>query len=138
MQYEFVAGFGPIGTDQEASHGFWADTIGIPFEELTPGYFHAGDLAGVRAFALWPLTQAAQATFGTPEWPTDRPVPQAWIEFEVASPSMVAEAAEELSAAGQEILIGAHTEPWGQTTARLLSPEGLLVGISYLPSFHDE
>ena len=25
----------------------------------------------------------------------------------------------------------------GQTTARLQSPEGLLVGISYLPAFHE-
>ena len=41
-------------------------------------------------------------------------------------------------AAGQEVLVDAHQEPWGQTTARLLSPEGLLVGISYLPDYHRE
>jgi catechol 2,3-dioxygenase-like lactoylglutathione lyase family enzyme len=137
MQIEFIAGFGPIGIDQHATHDFWARTIGIHFEEPEPGYFHASDLDGVRAFALWPLEQAAEATFGTPEWPSDQPVPQAWIEVEVASPEAVAEAVEELRAAGQEILIDAHTEPWGQTTARLMSPEGLLVGISYIPSFHE-
>lgn len=63
-------------------------------------------------------------------------MPQAWIEFEVSSPDAVAEAVEELRAKGQEILVEAHEEPWGQTTARVQSPEGLLVGISYLPSFH--
>jgi len=136
MHIEFIAGFGPIGSDQAATHGFWARTMGIDFEELAPGYHHASGLDGARTFALWPLEQAAEATFGTPEWPSDRPVPQAWIEMEVASPEAVAEAAEELREAGQEILVGAHTEPWGQTTARLMSPEGLLVGISYLPSFH--
>jgi len=136
MQIEFIAGFGPIGTNPRATHDFWARTIGIDFDELAPGYFHASGLDGARAFALWPLEQAAEATFGTPEWPSDRAVPQAWIEVEVASAEAVAEAADELRAAGQEILIGAHTEPWGQTTARLMSPEGLLVGISYLPSFH--
>jgi hypothetical protein len=30
----------------------------------------------------------------------------------------------------------ARTEPWTQITARLLSPEGLLVAVCYTPSFH--
>ena len=136
MEIEFLAGFGPIGADPSATYTFWAQAIGIDFDEPAPGYHHARGLEGARAFALWPLEQAAEATFGTREWPADRPVPQAWIEVEVASPDAVAAAADELQAAGQEILVGAHTEPWGQTTARLMSPEGLLVGISYLPSFH--
>ena len=110
--------------------------MGITFEEPGPGYFHARNLDGARAFAPWPVANAAEATFGTPKRPADRAIPQAWIELEIASPKAVADAAEEMSAAGQEILIGAHTESWGQTTARLMSPEGLLVGISYLPSFH--
>lgn len=92
----------------------------------------------MKVFALWPLSQAAQATFGTERWPEGRAVPQAWIELEVSSPEAVADAVEELRAKGQEILIEAHQEPWGQTTARLLSPEGMLVGISYLPSFHSQ
>lgn len=137
MDIEFVAGFGPIGRDPEATLEFWARTVGIGFEELGPGYHHSTDLGGVKAFALWPLSQAAQATFGSDEWPSDRPVPQAWLELEVSSPEKVAEAVEELRAKGQEILVEAHEEPWGQTTARLMSPEGLLVGISYLPSFHE-
>jgi hypothetical protein len=32
----------------------------------------------------------------------------------------------------------ARTEPWGQTVARLQSPEGAIVGISYIPLFHEE
>lgn len=135
MEIEFVAGFGPIG-EPSVMLDFWARAVGIEFEEIGKDYHHASDLGGVKAFALWPLSQAAEATFGTAEWPDDRPVPQAWIEFEVSSPGAVADAVEELRAKGQEILAGAHQEPWGQTTARLLSPEGLLVGISYLPSFH--
>ena len=31
----------------------------------------------------------------------------------------------------------ARTEPWSQITARLLSPEGLLVAVCYTPSLHD-
>ena len=48
----------------------------------------------------------------------------------------MADAAAELRAAGHRILVDAHQEPWGQTTARLLSPEGLLLGLSYMPDFH--
>lgn len=136
MDIEFVAGFGPIGVEGDATVDFWSRTVGIPFDEIAPGYHHASDLGGVKAFAIWPLSQAAQATFGSPHWPSDRPVPQAWIELEVSSPQAVADAAEQLRIGGQEILVDAHEEPWGQTTARLMSPEGLLVGISYLPSFH--
>ena len=35
-----------------------------------------------------------------------------------------------------ELLRETKTEEWQQTTARLQSPEGLLVGISYTPWMH--
>ena len=136
MDIAFVAGFGPIGTADASSADFWGGAFGIPFSE-DGGYFHTEQLPGVNAFAIWPLAQAAQATFGTTEWPVDRPVPQAWIEFDVETPAAVAEAVEELRASGHEILVGAHEEPWGQTTSRLMSPEGLLVGVSFTPWMHD-
>ena len=91
-----------------------------------------------QGVCAWPLSQAAQATFGSAEWPSALPVPQAWIEFELASHEAVEDGAAELVEAGQRILVGPATEPWGQTTARLLSPEGLLVGLSYMPDFHQE
>jgi hypothetical protein len=136
MDVAFVAGFGPIGTADSASFDFWHGVLGIAFNDDQTGYFHTEELAGVRAFAIWPLSQAAEATFGTDEWPADRPVPQAWVEFDVESPEAVAAAVEELRATGHEVLRGAHEEPWGQTTSRLLSPEGLLVGVSYTPWMH--
>ncbi len=108
------------------------------WEEPSPGYLTAHGLDGVKAFALWPLAQAAQSTFGTDEWPDELPVPQAWLEFDVASRQAVADAADELRAAGHRILVDAHDEPWGQTTARLLSPEGLLIGVAYTPWMHGE
>ena len=46
--------------------------------------------------------------------------------------------AEELKKAGYELLHPARTDPWGQTVARLQSPEGAIVGISYIPMFHHE
>ena len=136
MEIEFIAGFGPIAPDPDTTHDYWSQTLGIPFKEMAPDYYHAEDLKGANVFGLWPLSQAAEATFGTPEWPADRPTPQAWIEFEVSSPDAVAEGAAELRDKGQEILVDAHQEPWGQWTARTMSPEGLLVGLSYMADFH--
>jgi len=44
--------------------------------------------------------QAAEACFGTPEWPADRIVPQMSIEFEVAAEAAIDAAAAELEARG--------------------------------------
>lgn len=136
MKPSFVAGFGPIVPDTDASRAFWGSGLGIGLEEAAPGYWTSDDLEGVKAFALWPLSQAAESTFGTDAWPADLPVPQAWMELDLDSPDAVAEAVAELQAAGHRLLREAHEEPWGQTTARLQSPEGLLVGITYTPWMH--
>ena len=136
MKVSFVAGFGPIVRDVDASRAFWGGGLGIALEEAAPSYWTNDDLDGVKAFALWPLAQAAESCFGAETWPQDVPTPQAWIEFDVESPRAVADAVAELQAAGHRLLRGAHEEPWGQTTSRLLSPEGLLLGITYTPWMH--
>lgn len=138
MKPAFVAGFGPIIGEAGTAHAFWRDGLGIDFEEPAPGYFTNDTLDGVKAFAMWPLTQAAEATFGTPEWPSDLPTPQAWLELDVESPDAVGVAIEEMRTSGHRVLREAHEEPWGQTTARVLSPEGLLVGISFTPWMHKQ
>lgn len=136
MKIAFVAGFGPITRDADAAQAFWSRSLGIELEEAAPAYFTNDDLEGVKAFALWPLTQAAEATFGSPDWPSDLPEPQAWLELDLESADAVAPAVEELRSGGHRVLRDAHEEPWGQTTARVLSPEGLLVGITYTPWMH--
>jgi hypothetical protein len=50
----------------------------------------------------------------------------------------VAEAAVELAARGHRLVRQPSVEPWGQTVARLLSPEGLLVGITFTPWMHED
>ena len=137
MKVAFIAGFGPIIREAGAAHEFWRDGLGIEFDEPAPGYFTNDSIEGVKAFAMWPLTQAAESTFGRPEWPADLPTPQAWLELDLESAEAVDEAAREMEAAGHRVLSGAHEEPWGQTTARLLSPEGLLIGITFTPWMHD-
>ena len=65
-------------------------------------------------------------------------MPQISIEFDVGDAAAVIPAAEELEQAGFGLLHPPRTEPWGQTVARLQSPEGAIVGISYAPVLHDE
>lgn len=132
-----MAGFGPIVRDPAASREWWQEVAGFEMEEIAPDYYGTDDVEGVKAFAAWPLSQAAENTFGTPEWPDDLPVPQAWIELDVASEDAVRQAADELVANGHRLLREARTEEWKQTTTRLQSPEGLLVGISYTPWMHN-
>ena len=137
MKVAFIAGFGPIVRDVDEARRFWGEGLGIGLTEAAPSYWTNDDLEGVKAFALWPLAQAAESTFGTEAWPEDLPTPQAWIEMDVESAEAVGEAVAELEAGGHRVLRGAHEEPWGQTTSRLLSPEGLLVGITYTPWMHE-
>jgi hypothetical protein len=138
MKVAFIAGFGPITTDNEASIRFWRDDLALPLAEIAPEYWGTDDLPGVMAFAAWPLAEAAQSCFGSKTWPDDVPAPQAWIEMDVLSPDEVGNAAAELERAGHRILKPAATEPWGQTVARLLSPEGMLVGITFTPWMHSD
>jgi catechol 2,3-dioxygenase-like lactoylglutathione lyase family enzyme len=127
----FVAGFGPIVREPEASRKLYSDALGLRFEEDADGYMYTGELDGVKHFALWPLAQAAKSCFGTDQWPSDLPAPQAWIEFDVAN---IETATAELKSQGYELLVATRKEPWGQVVTRLLGPEGLLLGITYTPT----
>jgi len=127
----FIVGFGPIVRDMVQSRGLYGDALSIPFTEESGGYLHTETLEGAKTFALWPLSQAAQSCFGKESWPQEVPVPQAWLEFDVAS---VQQATATLEARGYRPLIKNRKEPWGQTVSRFLSPEGLLVGITFTPS----
>ena len=126
----FVAGFGPIVRDATASRKLYRQDLGLPFKEEEGGYLHTEALPGAKSFALWPLEHAAQTCFGQPSWPEDVPVPQAWLEFDVEN---VETATAELEARGYRMLVRNKTEPWGQTVSRLLTPEGILLGIALTP-----
>ena len=137
MNIEFLATVAPIAPDPPASRRLYVDTLGLPLEgEGADAYHYTDRIDGCRHFGVWPLSQAAQACFGTDQWPADRPVPQVSLEFDVADAEAVAAAAQELQDAGHDLLHPPREEPWGQTVARLQSPEGAIVGISYTPALH--
>jgi catechol 2,3-dioxygenase-like lactoylglutathione lyase family enzyme len=137
MNVLFISSFAVITPDPAESRGLYVDALGLPLTANEGDYIHSEKVDGVKHFGVWPLWEAAQACFGSREWPADRTPPQASIEFDVESPEAVAAAADELARAGFDIVHGAREEPWGQTVARLLSSEGLIVGISYVPSMHE-
>ena len=138
MDILYVTSVAVVTADPPRSRKLFIDALGLPLEGEGDGYYSSENIAGSKHFGVWPLAEAAQACFGTPQWPAGRMVPQASIEFEVADAAAVAAAGAELQRAGYELLHAARTEPWGQTVTRLLTGDGLIVGISHAPVFHDE
>ena len=126
----FIAGFGPIVREATASRKLYSQILGISFKEENGGYLHTEALKGAKSFALWPLSQAAHSCFGKDAWPNDIPTPQAWLEFDVDN---VKKATAELESRGHRMLVQNEKEPWGQTVSRFITPEGLLVGITFTP-----
>jgi hypothetical protein len=76
----FVAGFGPITQNTALSHTFYGETLGLPLQRMAGNddylLTEQDALAGVKHFALWPLSQAATSCFGSEQWPADLPIPR--------------------------------------------------------------
>lgn len=131
----FILGFGPIVRDTVESRKLYSESLGIRFKEESGEYLHTEALKGAKSFALWPLSQAAASCFGKDVWPHSIPAPQAWLEFDVDN---VEEATANLESRGYRMLVKNKKEPWGQTVSRFLSPEGLLVGVTFTPQMRGE
>jgi len=137
MDVQFIASVAVITADPVQSRRLYMDTLGLPLQAAEgDDYFHSENIGGSKHFGVWPLAEAAQSCFGSPEWPSDRKVPQASVEFEVADEAAVAAAERELVDAGFDLLHTTKVEPWGQTVARVQDADGTIVGISYMPPMH--
>jgi catechol 2,3-dioxygenase-like lactoylglutathione lyase family enzyme len=135
MRILFIAGFGPIVRDLDASRSLYGKALGISFKEEQGGYLHTEALNGAKNFSLWPLSQAAESCFGSSLWPDNLPAPHAWLEFDVDD---VERATAELESMGHRMLIKNKTEPWGQTVSRFLDADGILVGLTFTPSMREK
>ncbi len=139
MDIRFVSSFSVVTSDPAADQALFVGALGLPLHppEGAAGedYVFSEEVPGCKHFGVWPLSEAAQACFGTPTWPDTHPVPQASVEFDVDD---VEAAARELEARGYRLLHGARTEPWGQAIARLQSADGLIVGVSYTPWMRED
>jgi catechol 2,3-dioxygenase-like lactoylglutathione lyase family enzyme len=135
MKIVAVAGFASITRNAPESAKLYRDRLGLPLKQQDD-YLSVDNFPGIKHFGVWPLRMAAQSCFGQDTWPDEIPVPHATIEFELASVEAVAAAVEELKELGQNFIHEARLEPWGQTVARFMSPEGVLIGLSYAPWLH--
>ena len=130
----FVAGFGPVTRNTQQSSDFYLKTLGLPLKPMDENSDYIvceqDSLGGVKHFALWPLNQAAQSCFLNEKWPEQLTIPQSWIEFEVYD---LGKMTQKLVDEGYLLLVENRVEPWGQTVTRLLSPEGMLVGLTVTP-----
>lgn len=128
----FIAGFGPVSANPMESKKLYVDTLKLPLEAMPhdDAYWHGEGMEGVKHFAIWPLNAAAQAVFGKDAWPADLPAPSAWLEFDVED---ISSATKTLKDRGYKLLVEAREEPWGQTVTRMLSPEGVLLGLTITP-----
>ncbi len=84
MNIEFLSTVAVIAPDLPASRKLYLEALGLPLESRDADYHHSEQIAGCKSFGTWPLSQAAEACFGTAQWPVERPVPQVSIEFDVA------------------------------------------------------
>jgi catechol 2,3-dioxygenase-like lactoylglutathione lyase family enzyme len=135
MRVLFVASVSPIVRDPASAATFYRDGLGLTFEGGGGDYVFTEKLEGSKHLGLWPLAEAAKSCFGTDTWPKEHLIPQASIEFEVDD---VEAAASELERKGYRLVHKPRTEPWNQTIARLLTPEGLLIGLCYTPWLRDK
>lgn len=131
----FIAGFGPVVGDLTESRKLYVKNLGLPLKEEVSGYLYTQDIPGAKHFAAWPLSQAAQSCFGKDSWPADISAPQAWLEFDVED---VETGTAALESNGYQMLVKNKKEPWGQVVSRFLSPEGLLVGLTFTPVMREE
>ncbi len=137
MDIRFIASFAVITSKPADDRALFVDALGLPLAppegDADGGYVFSQDIEGSKHFGVWPLTEAAQACFGSDTWPAGHPVPQASVEFEVDD---VGAAAAELTGKGYQLLHDTRTEPWGQVIARLQTSDGVIVGVCFTPWLH--
>src|SRR3954469_22227902 len=118
MKILFVASVAIVAADPVENCKLFVDTLKLPLQRHEgDDYYFSEHLDGTKHFGVWPLSQAAESCFGVKEWPKDRPIPQACVEFEVENADSVHSSANELTDAGYTLLHEPRTEPWGQVVA---------------------
>lgn len=132
----FIASVAVVTADPPKSRSLFLETLELPLQADDSGEYFSGAVEGSKHFGVWPLAHAAQSCFGSSQWPSERRVPQASIEFEVEGEAAVQAAEQELVAKGFDLLHATKTEPWGQTVTRVQTEDGAIVGISYAPWMH--
>jgi hypothetical protein len=74
MKIQYMTSVAVVSPDPAECRKLFIDALGLPLKRHEGGddYF-SEEIAGARHFGVWPLEQAAEACFGRPAWPSDRP-----------------------------------------------------------------
>ena len=121
-----VAGIAEIVEDLDAAVRFYRDVLGLAVELKEPGGYAEVKIGGVLHYGIWLRAHAARTTgVAVAQVPLGISV-----GFEVDT---VDGAAGALAADGVALVQPPHDEPWGQRTARFLSPGGMLCEVSETP-----
>jgi hypothetical protein len=67
MNIEFLSSVAVIAPNPSASRNLYVEGLGLPLESQGGDYHHSEQIAGCKSFGIWPLAQAAESCFGTPE-----------------------------------------------------------------------
>lgn len=137
MKIISIAGFAVITKDSDESSSLYKTAFGLPLEQQED-YLFMDKYPGANHFGVWPLRMVAETCFGSETWPDHIPAPTATIEFELSDAASVQAAVQEMREGGQEFIHEAREEPWGQTVARFISPEGVLIGLNFAPWLHED
>jgi catechol 2,3-dioxygenase-like lactoylglutathione lyase family enzyme len=71
MNVKFIASVSMIARDPVKSRKPYVDTLGLPLQQLEGDFYASEHVEGSKHFAVWPLSRAAEACFGTSDWPAD-------------------------------------------------------------------
>ena len=135
----FITSVAVVTADPRRSRKLYVDALGLPLQgEGDDGYYSSGSIGGSKHFGVWPLMQAAGACFGTSEWPADRVASPGFDRVRGGERRGRRRSRRGIGARGLRAPALRSTEPWGQTVARMLTEDGLIVGISFAPSLHDD
>jgi hypothetical protein len=131
MRGLFVAGFGSIVREREASRHFYGDDLGTRLDAEADGYLHTEGLAGGKDLRALAARASGGAVLRRPTVARTRPRPA-----RLARVRRGRSGGRDVGATHQGVcpLGRARVEPWGQTVTRLLAPEGILVGVTHTPS----
>jgi len=121
-----IAGMAEIVDDVDAAVRFYEEVLRLPVRRENADYAVV-DMPGILHFGIWSRRHAAGVVFKDPAAASRVPLGFT-IGFEVDT---VDGAVPALRGAG--LVQAAQDEPWGQRTARFMSPSGALCEVSETP-----
>ncbi len=124
-----VAGIAEVVDDIEAAVEFYRTDLGLTVNHEPGEGYATVAISGIPHFGIWLRSKAAELVFGDSSQIEHIPLGFS-LGFEVDS---VKDAEASLRSKEAIVVQALKVEPWGQLTARFLSPSGSLCEISETP-----